>query len=243
MPRFEYKILLCSLFLLMLGIFYCPNPAEASSITEDNIISLVNQARQDNNLPELKENPLLSQAALEKAQAILETGVFSHTINNQKFSAWIKAEGYEYARVGENLAIDFNTSEGALEGWLNSPEHKKNLVNPGFLETGVAVLNGKIGGSDTTLIVQIFGEPLSGNVLGGSVSGIEEKFNWVLRDAHINNPLSDNFIKYLLIAFFVYVFFFALSSGFGRVPFFVSLRNRVIGRNRQLKLPLRQAYK
>ena len=44
---------------------------------------------------------------------------------------------------------------------MNSPTHRANIVNGRYREIGVAVLEGELEGQETTLVVQMFGTPLS----------------------------------------------------------------------------------
>ncbi len=114
----------------------------------------------------LTANQLLIKAAYDKADAIFETQKFQHNINGKKFSTWIRDAGYKYSYVGENLAIDFLTSEGIIEAWSNSEPHNKNLLNPRFKEIGVATKTGIFNGENTIVIVQIFGESANNKILG-----------------------------------------------------------------------------
>lgn len=154
--RFNLKL---SLIGILLGIFLLPNSAYMSEITPARIIDLTNQQRQDAGLNTLTANQLLTEAAILKGQAIFKAQTFSHTIGDRRFSTWVRDTGYNYSYVGENLAIDFVTSEGVLEAWDNSPLHKKNLLSPYYREIGVGALSGKFQGQETTVIVQIFGAP------------------------------------------------------------------------------------
>lgn len=150
-----------SLLAILIGIFLLPNLAYLAAITPENLISLTNQERQAQGLNVLSANELLTQAALNKGRAILNSQNFSHTINDKKFSGWVRDIGYDYSYVGENLAIDFATSEGVVKAWNDSPLHKKNLLSPYYSEIGIAAINGKFQGQDTTIVVQIFGAPKS----------------------------------------------------------------------------------
>ena len=145
---------------LLLGLFLLPKIVYSTALTNESIIKLSNKERSEYNLPLLRANQSLSEAALEKAQDIFLNQNFSHNIGNKKFSAWIKNAGYEYSYTGENLAMDFISSEGVIGAWLNSPMHKKNLLNAYFQEIGVAIVDGNLNGEQTTLVVQIFGSPL-----------------------------------------------------------------------------------
>lgn len=148
------------LIIVMMGIFLLPKTAYLSTITPENIIKLTNKERNSEGLANLTENSLLDQAATDKAKDLFVNQVFQHDIKDKKFSAWIKNTGYEYSYVGENLAIDFVSSEGVIKAWLNSPSHRKNLLNTRFSEIGVAVLENKFQGDNTIIVVQVFGAPL-----------------------------------------------------------------------------------
>lgn len=158
--RANFKLSLSAMFV---GIFLLPQVAYLSTITPEKLIELTNQERTAAGMNSLTANQLLTQAALIKAQTIIDTNTFSHTINNKKFSAWVRDTGYNYSYVGENLAIDFTTSEGVMEAWENSPLHKKNLLNPYYKEIGISAVGGKFQGQDTTVVVQVFGTPAIGS--------------------------------------------------------------------------------
>jgi len=168
-PKKEYRKLIkanfkLSLLGLLIGIFLLPQTAYLSAITPEKLIEMTNQDRAAVGLNALTANQLLTQAATIKGQAIISTDTFKHTIDDRKFSSWIRDTGYNYSYVGENLAIDFVTSEGIMEAWENSPLHKKNLLNPYYQEIGIAALSGKFQGQSTTIVVQIFGAPASGSI-------------------------------------------------------------------------------
>ncbi|MDD5071490.1 MAG: CAP domain-containing protein [Patescibacteria group bacterium] len=181
-----YLRYLGSLTVILLGIFLWPKTAYLSSITPEKIIELTNRERTENNLGPLTVNELLAKAAAEKALAILASGRFQHNIGEKKFSEWIKETGYKYSYVGENLAVDFITSEGVLAAWLASPSHKKNILNSYYREIGVAAARGNFDGQDTTLVVQIFGAPPLG-VSQPRIAG-EELGNYLIGH-NLNSPL------------------------------------------------------
>jgi uncharacterized protein YkwD len=148
-----------TMLFLLVGAFLLPRLAYASAVNDENIINLTNEIRIDEGLSDLSANQLLAKAAHEKAQAIFKEQSFKHDLGDRKFSSWVKESGYDYKSVGENLAIDFLSSEGAMEAWMSSPSHKKNILNPKFQEIGVAVKEDNFQGHRSLLIVQIFGTP------------------------------------------------------------------------------------
>jgi hypothetical protein len=149
-----------SLFAVVLGIFLLPKTAFMATITPDKIISLTNSERTQNGLNELSLNNQLTSAADAKAQAILDSQTFDHNINGRKFSSWVKSAGYQYSLVGENLAIDFVSSEGVMRAWMDSSEHRANLLENSYTDIGVGLAEGKFRGQNTIVVVQLFGDPL-----------------------------------------------------------------------------------
>lgn len=155
------KLIVYPLVIVLMGVFLLPKTAYLSTVDANNIIKLTNKERNSQKLNTLESNDILAKAAYAKGEALFKNQTFSHTIDDKKFSTWVKEAGYEYSFVGENLAIDFVSSEGVIKAWLDSPTHRKNLLNEKFNEIGVAVLEGKFQGETTTIVVQIFGTPLN----------------------------------------------------------------------------------
>lgn len=132
----------------------------ATDITVQKLFSLTNEERVKANLPPLKENSELSQAA-EKAAHMFQKDYWSHFAPDGT-SPWdfIKQSGYQYEFAGENLAKNFLFSKNVVDAWMNSPTHRENIVRKEYSEVGYAVVNGMLNGEETTLVVQMFGTPL-----------------------------------------------------------------------------------
>jgi uncharacterized protein YkwD len=66
--------------------------------------------------------------------------------DGRKFYERIFDTGYPVSKCGENIAVGFATPEEVFEGWINSPEHRANILNSDFTEIGVgnAVGNSRI---------------------------------------------------------------------------------------------------
>ncbi len=138
---------------------------EASAINSDIIISLANDARAENNLGELKTSGLLAKAAQAKANDMLARQYFSHnTPDGATPWSFIKAVGYSYTTAGENLAIDFTQAESVQSAWMNSPGHRANILNGNFTEIGIGIATGTFDNHPTTIVVQMFGNPLNAPV-------------------------------------------------------------------------------
>jgi len=113
-------------------------------------LCLVNGERADRGLASLAPNAKLAAAAAAHAQDLVDGSYFSHTGRDGSSSlARVKRSGYitpgaGYV-VGENLAWGTGalaTPGSIMQAWMNSPGHRKNLLNPDFRELGVGIAPG-----------------------------------------------------------------------------------------------------
>jgi len=133
-----------------------PNPEQLKS----DIFVKINEQRKEQSESRLTENPLLSQAAKDKLQDMLVRNYWDHTSpNGEKAWVFIDKTGYSYTVAGENLARGFTSADSMVSAWMDSPTHKKNILDKDFSETGIAVGNGTINGKSATIAVQLFGKP------------------------------------------------------------------------------------
>ena len=160
-----------SISIAMLAVFFVPI-VKASDITVDIIIKLVNDARKVAHVAVLEKNDMLQKAAEEKAQDMIDNNYFAH-ISPQGKSPWdwINKNNYDYRYAGENLAINFTNAEEQQKAWMESPTHKKNILNANYNETGVAVKRGVIDGHETIVVVQMFGKKMQEDIAVSNISG------------------------------------------------------------------------
>ena len=146
------------LVVLVFSFLAIGQVALASEITPKAIMELVNISRKTYALPQLKENSKLDQAAKDKAWDMISRNYFSHTSPTGTTSwDWFDKNEYDYKYAGENLAMSFFSVEKEHQAWMDSPTHRKNILNPTYEEIGVAVSQGIIDGHMTTVAVQMFG--------------------------------------------------------------------------------------
>ena len=89
--------------------------------------------------PPLTLNATLGRAALEYSKQMATWGYMNHTGHDGSSPAErITRSGYRWREVGENLASGIMTPEQVVTGWLGSPEHCANLMDPLFTQMGVA---------------------------------------------------------------------------------------------------------
>ena len=166
MNETEVKILpaVTILAIIVFGIFSFVL-ANASEITPDNIVKLVNEERTANGLNPLKMNPKLQSAAIFKSNDMIYRNYFDHYAFGQTPWMFIIRAGYDYSVAGENLAKGYSTSEGVVNAWINSPSHRANILNPDFQDIGVGVVRGAFTADgqtvETTMTTELFATPKS----------------------------------------------------------------------------------
>lgn len=146
-------------------------PAEASTLATPWIreaVALVNEERVSHGLPELSVNETLSAAAALKLADMEKKGYFAHT-SPEKRTPWsfFDEAGYSYRYAGENLSIHFKTPEAEHDAWMESETHCQNILDPRFLEIGMAVRKVFMEGRETVLTVQLFGTESGRGPVGG----------------------------------------------------------------------------
>jgi len=131
-----------------------------AAIVSSVLVDLTNADRVANDLPQLSINPLLVEAAEQKANDMAQKEYFAHT-SPEGLSPWyfISGSGYQFTHAGENLAVNFSDSMEVEEAWMNSPKHQANILSYNFTEIGIATARGTYKGRPTIFVVQMFGRP------------------------------------------------------------------------------------
>ncbi|UOQ45152.1 CAP domain-containing protein [Halobacillus salinarum] len=110
---------------------------------EKQVVKLVNEERSKKGLDPLKMNDRLSGLAHKKSQDMADNNYFSHTspTYGSPFDM-MKQFGFTYKAAGENIAAGQKTPEQVVQGWMNSPGHRANILNENFTEIGVGYVEG-----------------------------------------------------------------------------------------------------
>lgn len=154
-------VLLLGIFNLGIKFLHTQAPSVlgyATDIRVEQLLADTNAERTKAGLSSLTLNSTLSDAAAAKAADMFANNYWAHNSPQGK-TPWdfIISAGYHYTLAGENLAKNFQTSDGVVAAWMASPSHKANIVKPGYQDIGFAVVNGVLNGEETTLVVQMFG--------------------------------------------------------------------------------------
>lgn len=110
---------------------------------ELEVIRLTNIEREQNGLSPLEEHHSLMMAARFKSQSMYDLDYFAHESPVYGHFANIAREIFEVSprAMGENLASGHRTPEEVLEGWMESPGHRDNILNPEYTYIGVGFYN------------------------------------------------------------------------------------------------------
>lgn len=116
---------------------------------KNEILRLVNEERAKAGLSALEYRADAQSAADIRANEIVT--VFEHTRPDGS-SCFTVLDGIKKTAAGENIAEYYQTPAQVMDGWMNSPGHKANILNNKF--TGLAVGIAESGGKKYW--VQIF---------------------------------------------------------------------------------------
>lgn len=99
----------------------------------------INAVRLVENRPLLRTSPRLMAAATAHAADMAERGYFAHeTPDGRDLSDRLIRVGYPYALAMETIAAGERDPNLVLARWLDSPEHKRNLLSWNVRDIGVA---------------------------------------------------------------------------------------------------------
>jgi uncharacterized protein YkwD len=165
---------LFTLSVVMQRMLLTNSSSQVAAVIASALVDLANNDRAQNNISSLTVSPQLQAAAQAKANDMAANGYFAHVspIGRDPWH-WFTQAGYNFSYGGENLAVYFSDSNTVNTAWMNSPEHRANILNEHFTEIGVATAQGMYQGHETTFVVQEFGTPASvatGTVQPTSVS-------------------------------------------------------------------------
>lgn len=116
-------------------------PAPAVADPAQAVLSSINAVRAKAGCGPLKFNKALMAAAQTHARNMAEKDFFGHTGKDGRgFASRIRSQGYKYGLAAENIAAGQPTVERAVKAWLESPGHRRNILNCRFKDTGIAMV-------------------------------------------------------------------------------------------------------
>ncbi|KIN71601.1 Allergen V5/Tpx-1 related protein [Sulfitobacter guttiformis KCTC 32187] len=111
----------------------------ATSVIGGPAADRLNNIRARAGLGAVSRNPILDAAALRHADDMVSANFFSHTgSNGSTVGKRVKAAGYRWCTVAENINKGYSGRSAAIEAWRTSPSHFRNMTNPKVRHFGLA---------------------------------------------------------------------------------------------------------
>jgi uncharacterized protein YkwD len=133
------------------------------SADEKALVELANKARAEEKLPPLKVNALLCKAARQHTINMGKQEKMSHELDGKKVGQRVAEVGYDYRKVGENLAMSKPKTDAddpppapadIHKMWMESKGHRANILEPKYREIGI---NMGISAKGTYYYTVVFG--------------------------------------------------------------------------------------
>jgi uncharacterized protein YkwD len=123
------------------------------------LLAQANAERNKVGLAPLRPNTQLMTAAQMQAEQSASIGRLAHVLPDAKYPTpedRLEASGYPWRAYAENIAMGQPSPTHAVEAWMNSAGHRKNLLNPTYTELGTGFA---VDGTGRPYYVQVFGKP------------------------------------------------------------------------------------
>ena len=150
---------------LLVAFLLCAAAAHAADIpaVERAVIEGTNRFRHEEGLASVRPDSTLDRTAREFADYLARTDRFDHEADGRTPALRARAHGYDYCLVAENIAYQFDSrgfttsalARGLVQGWKDSPGHRRNMLDKRVVDTGVAVARSAHSGR--FYAVQMFG--------------------------------------------------------------------------------------
>lgn len=118
----------------------CAEPAAVKQIRADHL-EVLNTLRAQHGLPVVVKDQALDHVAQAFACSLVASRTFSHVgPDGSGLPTRLRAGGISYCVATENLASGYDSIRTAMSGWVRSPGHYHNLVNPNVRLAGLGVV-------------------------------------------------------------------------------------------------------
>jgi uncharacterized protein YkwD len=134
--------------------------AAAPTARAGALVDLANEQRSRAGLPPLRANSQLMRAAQVQAEQSARARRLAHVLPDARYPRpedRLEASGYPWRAYAENIAMGHPSASEAIQGWMKSPAHRKNLLSSTYTELGTGYATDDAG---RTYYVQVFGRPM-----------------------------------------------------------------------------------
>lgn len=144
-----------------------PRPRVDAAEANRLIVRQTNEFRRSQGAGAVTPNAALAQAAEQFAHYMARSDRYGHEADGREPVQRAQAQGYEHCLVSENIAFQYSSAgfrtadlaERFVQGWIDSPGHRRNMLDADATETGVAIAQSPRSGR--YYAVQMFGRPRS----------------------------------------------------------------------------------
>jgi uncharacterized protein YkwD len=137
-----------------------PSTARAQmSTVEQTLLQLTNAERAKHKLPPLHANGVLFAVARAHSANMARHQQMSHVLDGKTPFDRLHAAGYSFSWAGENIAYGYGAyaqPAAIVQGWMNSPPHRANILSPHYTQIGLGVAHDQHG---RVYYTQDFGRP------------------------------------------------------------------------------------
>jgi uncharacterized protein YkwD len=136
-----------------------PSVSTVMTAQEQGIVDLVNQQRAQAGLGTLQVNTQLVEIAHIQSTDMAELGQMAHELPGAALptlQSRAQYAGYSFLLLGENIAFNYPDDNSVMNAWMNSPEHRANILDPSYTQIGVGIAYDSQGEPYYT---QEFGQP------------------------------------------------------------------------------------
>jgi hypothetical protein len=130
-----------------------------------DIVQQTNAFREEHRGAPLTSAAALTEAAQAFADLMARTDRYGHEADGREPPERARQHGYDYCIVSENIAYRYRKPEferrelaqSLVQGWEDSPVHRRNMLDPDVRDTGVGLARSRKTGR--WYAVQMFGLP------------------------------------------------------------------------------------
>lgn len=132
---------------------YIQRQYEVDSAGEQQVLRLINEERARIGVAPLVREENRTNVGRAHSKDMFERGYFSHySPEGKDVGNRLEEAGMTYGIAGENLALA-PSIKSAHEGLMNSPGHRRNILDPAFKRVGIGVIDGGVYGK---MLTQVF---------------------------------------------------------------------------------------
>ena len=131
----------------LLAVFLVPASLAAQRLSENEriLFDAANNERAQRSLPALQWDESLAAAARKHANRMAFYNVLEHQLSGEPdLRARLTEAGARFSMIAENIAVAPNP-ETIHAGWMQSPGHRRNILDPRLAAVGIAAVRGTGG--------------------------------------------------------------------------------------------------